>query len=133
MKWRPAYYIRKVHQGRQTKPLEFAFETINSRILEQHKRINSSKDDSLVEEVWQRPKNPRRSYFESCAISDMNGVDVTRNIKNLQKQGSYKQQSKLETIQSTCHNDMRETNLSKDIEQVGLPFTSVKKWCRNYR
>ena len=54
-------FIRKVHQsiqGRQ-KAFEFAFEPISSRILKQHKRTNSSKDDSLVEEVWQRQRTPR--------------------------------------------------------------------------
>ena len=87
VKLRPVDFIRKVHQGIQgrQKAFEFAFEPICSRILKQHKIINSSKDKGLVEEVWQRRKNPKRSYFKSCSISSMNGVDVSRNIKKSQK------------------------------------------------
>ena len=57
----------------------------------------------------------------------MNGVDVTRNIKKSQKQGSSTQRGILETIQSSYHSDMRATNLSKDIvPSVSLPFPSEK-------
>lgn len=57
----------------------------------------------------------------------MNGVDVTRNIKKSQKQGSSSQRGMLETIQSAYHSDIRVTNLSKDIvPRVSLPFPSEK-------
>ena len=57
----------------------------------------------------------------------MNAVDVTRNIKKSQKQGSSTQRGILETIQSSYHSDMRTTNLSKDIvPRVSLPFPSEK-------
>ena len=69
----------------------------------------------------------KRSYYKSCSISSMNGVDVTRNIKKSQKQGSSTQRGNLETIQSSYHSDMRATNLSKDlVPRVSLPFPSEK-------
>ena len=81
IKMTPADFIRKVHEGIQgrIKASEFAFYPISSKIIRRVK--NDFTDKSQIEEVWEKRKRKKKSYFNRYNISNK----ITKNIGKTRK------------------------------------------------
>ena len=119
IKMTPADFIRKVHeriQGR-LKAFEFAFYPISSKII---RRVeNDLTDKSQIEEVWEKRKRKKKSYFNRYNISNKitKNIGKTRKnefspIKNTQRNT----QTSTNQIISTSHSRICSKKISENIE-----------------
>ena len=86
-KLRPGDFLRKIREGLEgrIRAFGFAFEPLSSKILKT-KVPRKIKDNKLAEEIWQRRKKNKTTYFMTTN-SQMTSL-LTQNITNSEKHGS---------------------------------------------